>query len=179
MFVGGYGHPPNEDAVKWFHAEILPKVLEQHPNVKVHLVGGGAGGDIQALASSVTKLHGRIDDAALSEAYKTADIAVVPLRFGAGVKGKVVEAMANGLPVVTTSIGAEGIPEAGRPLVVGDTALELASRIIALLDNASARSSLAEQGQAFVSKCFSRQRAISILKEDFAPKNEKINVGER
>ncbi|MFK5955334.1 MAG: glycosyltransferase [Planctomycetota bacterium] len=173
LFVGGYGHPPNEDAVKWFHAEILPKVLASHPNVKVHLVGGGAGSEIKTLASSVTRLHGRISDEALADAYKMADIAVVPLRFGAGVKGKVVEAMANGLPVVTTSIGAEGIPETGRPLVVGDTANEIASRILALLQNASARSSLAEQGQAFVGNYYSRKRAIEILNEDFPYVREK------
>jgi len=173
LFVGGYGHPPNEDAVKWFHAEILPQVLASHPNVKVHLVGGGAGSEIKALASSVTRLHGRISDEALADAYKMADIAVVPLRFGAGVKGKVVEAMANGLPVVTTGIGAEGIPETGCPLVVGDTANEIASRILALLQSASARSSLAEQGQAFVGNYYSRKRAVEILNEDFPYAREK------
>jgi len=167
LFVGGYGHPPNEDAVHWFHAEVLPLIVEKHPDVVVHLVGGGAGRATQALASGRTKLHGRIDDAALQAAYKMADIAVVPLRFGAGVKGKVVEAMANGLPVVTTSIGAEGIEEKGCPLVIGNTAQEIAMRINALLEDVSARSSLAEQGQTFVLKNFSRTRAVEILRQDF------------
>ena len=167
LFVGGYGHPPNEDAVLWFHAEVMPQILEQHPDTILHLVGGGAGNRIKALASSSVKLHGRIDDAALEEAYRSADIAVAPLRYGAGVKGKVVEAMAQGLPVVTTSIGAEGIPETGRPLVVGDTADELAARINALLGDRAARRSLAEQGQAFVLENYSRQLAMDILHADF------------
>ena len=168
LFVGGYGHPPNEDAVHWFHDQILPLIVEKHPDVQVHLVGGGAGRRTEALASGVTKLHGRIDDEALRLAYKMADIAVVPLRFGAGVKGKVVEAMANGLPVVTTEIGAEGIAVSGCPLVIGNTPQEIAARIIALLADSSARSSLAEQGQAFVLKNFSRARATQIVLGDFA-----------
>lgn len=168
LFVGGYGHPPNEDAVHWFHAKILPLIVEKNPDVQVHLVGGGAGRATQALASEVTKLHGRIDDEALQEAYKMADIAVVPLRFGAGVKGKVVEAMANGLPVVTTDIGAEGIEPSGRPLVIGNAPEEIAARINTLLADSSARSRLAEQGQEFVRKNFSRARATKILREDFS-----------
>lgn len=168
LFVGGYGHPPNEDAVLWFHAEILPSILEKFPETVVHLVGGCAGRNIEALASKNLRLHGRIDDEALAQAYRDADVAVVPLRFGAGVKGKVIEAMANGVPVVTTPIGAEGIPQTGRPLVVGATAAELAARINALLDDTSARRSLAEQGQAFVLANFARRRAAAILREDFA-----------
>jgi glycosyltransferase involved in cell wall biosynthesis len=168
LFVGGYGHPPNEDAVHWFHDKILPLIVEKHPGVQVHLVGGGAGRATEALASEVTTLHGRIDDEALQQAYKMADIAVVPLRFGAGVKGKVVEAMANGLPVVTTDIGAEGIESNGCPLVIGNTPQEIAARINALLADSSARNSLAEQGQKFVLKNFSRARAAQILQKDFA-----------
>ena len=178
LFVGGYGHPPNEDAVHWFHAEILPLIVKKYPDVQVHLVGGGAGRATMALASGVTKLHGRIDDEALQRAYKTADIAVVPLRFGAGVKGKVVEAMANGLPVVTTSIGAEGIEPSGCPLVIGNTPEEIASRINALLADSAARTNLAEQGQEFVLKNFSRAKATKILREDFAWEKVTLKISE-
>ena len=169
LFVGGYGHPPNEDAILWFAKEILPGILAKHPDVRVHLVGGGAGSAVQALAGEHVKLHGRVDDDALEEAYRTSDIAVVPLRFGAGVKGKAVEAMAKGLPVVTTPIGAEGIPEHGCPLVVGETAEELGNRIVALLDDYEARGALAAQGQAFIRENYSRGRAVDILRTDFAP----------
>lgn len=168
LFVGGYGHPPNEDAILWFAEAILPGILEKHPETKVHLIGGGAGRQVQALAGEHVAIHGRVDDDALDAAYRSSDIAVVPLRFGAGVKGKVVEAMAKGLPVVTTPIGAEGIPERGRPLVVGQTAEELQNRIIALLDDYEARRALAEQGQTFILENYSRGRAVDILRSDFA-----------
>ncbi len=167
LFVGGYGHPPNEDAILWFAEEIFPLVLKECPQAVLHLVGGGAGPAIQKLVCQAVQLHGRVDDDALEVAYQQADVTVVPLRYGAGVKGKVVEAMAQGVPVVTTSIGAEGIPKSQNPLVVGDTAEEFAARVCALLQDVSARRNLAEQGQSFVRIHYGRQVAEKVLATDF------------
>lgn len=109
LFVGGFGHPPNGDAVHWFAAEILPLVVARHPGAKFVVVGSNPPPDILALAGPHIDVLGQIDDAALERAYAAARVAVAPLRFGAGVKGKVVEALAKGMPMVTTPIGVQGL----------------------------------------------------------------------
>ncbi len=109
LFVGSFGHPPNGDAVHWFAAEILPLIRSRHPHARFVVVGSNPPPDIRALAGPHIDVLGQIDDAALERAYAAARVAVAPLRFGAGVKGKVVEALTKGMPIVTTPIGVQGL----------------------------------------------------------------------
>lgn len=134
LFVGGFGHPPNGDAVHWFAAEILPLVVARCPAARFVVVGSNPPPDIRALAGPHIDVLGQIDDAALDRAYGAARVAVAPLRFGAGVKGKVVEALAKGVPIVTTPIGVQGLsgvdaflPCSSDPAVIA----EAISRLIA------------------------------------------------
>jgi GT2 family glycosyltransferase/glycosyltransferase involved in cell wall biosynthesis len=110
LLVGGFAHPPNEDAARWFAAEILPQILIRQPKARLLV----AGSDSERLAGTFTspavRVLGTLDEAALQQLYAEARVSVVPLRFGAGVKGKIVEAMAQGLPLVTTPVGAQGLP---------------------------------------------------------------------
>lgn len=109
LFVGGFGHPPNGDAVHWFASEVFPAVRARHPSARFIVVGSNPTPDIRALAGPAIDVLGQIDDEALERAYAEARVAVAPLRFGAGVKGKVVEALAKGMPIVTTPIGVQGL----------------------------------------------------------------------
>lgn len=133
LFVGGFGHPPNGDAVHWFAAEVFPLVLARHPAARFVVVGSNPPPDIRALASPMIDVLGQIDDPALERAYATTRVAVAPLRFGAGVKGKVVEALAKGMPIVTTPVGAQGLPGIDGFVPIAEAPEQMAEAILRLL----------------------------------------------
>ena len=110
LFVGGCAHTPNHDGVKWFCSEILPLVVRELPDVVVNLVGANPPKEVQSLEfSNNIRVLGRISDAELERLYSEVRLSVVPLRFGAGVKGKTIESLFHGVPIVATSVGLEGI----------------------------------------------------------------------
>ncbi len=121
VFVGGFAHPPNTDAVKYFVNKIWPLVRERL-KVNFYIVGSKAGEEITALndPENGVIVKGFVSDEELDSLYRNCRIAAVPLRYGAGVKGKVIEALYYGVPVVTTEVGAEGIPEADRVMKIAD-----------------------------------------------------------
>ena len=121
LFVGGFGHPPNEDAVLYFHREVWPRVLQRVPDARWTIVGNKPPAAVQALAGPAIEVTGYVPS--MEPYLRSHLISVAPLRYGAGMKGKIGEALANGLPVVTTSIGAEGMgmeSGAGGTLVADD-----------------------------------------------------------
>src|SRR6185369_5892949 len=109
MFVGGFAHGPNLDAVLWYIEKIHPLVLEKMPRTRLIVVGSNVPPQIQKLASASIIIKGFVSDQELEELYKTVKLIVIPLRYGAGLKGKTVEAMVNGVPFVSTSFGLEGL----------------------------------------------------------------------
>lgn len=154
VFVGGFRHDPNVDAVLYFCRDILPAIVAVHPAVRVKIIGSRPPPEVVALANEHVEVVGYVPDIApyLQHAY----ISVAPLRYGAGMKGKVSEAMSYGLPVVTTSIGAEGfglVP--GRDLLVGDTPQHFAEQVIALLDDVALHRRVARAGHEFVANHYS------------------------
>jgi len=116
LFVGGFRHAPNADAVLFFYRHVLPLVRRSLRDVAMTIVGDAPPREVLALSSAEITVTGWVPDV---EPYLASHcVSIAPLRFGAGVKGKIVEAMATGLPVVTTPVGAEGME-----LVHGSTAL--------------------------------------------------------
>jgi len=110
LFVGGFAHPPNEEAVLWFVEHVLPLIRACVTGVKLAIVGSNPSQRVRALAGDGISVAANLGDAELRRCYATMRVAVVPLRYGAGVKLKVVEALREGLPLVTTPIGAQGLP---------------------------------------------------------------------
>ena len=133
VFVAGFGHPPNEDAALWFVSDILPMILAAVPDAHVSIIGACPTDRVRAL-SGVT-VFANVSDAALRAAYARARVAVVPLRYGAGVKLKVAEALREGVPLVTTSIGAQGLPELSGIVPVRDEPWAFAEAVIGLLED--------------------------------------------
>ncbi|HBK06729.1 MAG TPA: glycosyl hydrolase family 1 [Acetobacteraceae bacterium] len=110
VFIAGFGHPPNEDAAVWFATDILPLIRTEVPEARLSIIGSNPTQRVRALARDGVTIDADVTDAELQAAYARARVAVVPLRCGAGVKLKVVEALRTGLPLVTTPVGAQGLP---------------------------------------------------------------------
>ncbi|UPG95365.1 glycosyltransferase [Luteibacter aegosomatissinici] len=107
LFIGGHGHPPNADAMQWMAGDILPALRRIDPSIRI-FVAGDVPDDVKAsLSSAGLDMLGRIDDLEPLMAQCLASIA--PLRFGAGVKGKVNMAMSHGLPVIGSPVATEGM----------------------------------------------------------------------
>ncbi|MHC4778653.1 MAG: glycosyltransferase, partial [Planctomycetota bacterium] len=116
LFIGGFNHPPNEDGVVWFVEDIFPRIKDRIPEVSLTVIGSEPTVRIRALESKDVVVTGYVED--IEPFFQKARLFVCPLRYGAGIKGKINQAMGFGLPVVTTAIGAEGIG-----LVDGENAL--------------------------------------------------------
>ncbi len=130
IFVGSWNHPPNGDAVTWFLDEVLPLVRVDLPEIDVHIVGSDQPAGLAAGDPRV-HCHGWVED--LDSLYDTVRVAIAPLRFGSGIKGKIGEALSRGVPAVTTTVGAEGFQFAsGYELIVADSAHEFAAQVVRL-----------------------------------------------
>ncbi len=156
LFVAGFAHPPNVDAATWLVNTIMPKVWARRPSARLALVGSNPTADVLALAGERVEVTGFVDDSELERRYQHARVAVVPLRYGAGVKSKVVEALQQGLPLVTTSVGAQGLPGVEATCVVADDEEALAEHLLALLDDDAAWRGQSQRGAAYARANFSR-----------------------
>lgn len=136
VFVGGFEHPPNVDGALMLVNEVMPLVWREVPDVPVKIVGADAPKAVSALASDRVEVLGWVPD--LDSLLDSSRALVAPLTFGAGLKGKVTQALAHGLPVVTTPIGAEGLDAVdGDHMLIGETSSQLAERVVRVLrDNA-------------------------------------------
>ena len=156
LFVAGFAHPPNVDAACWLVREVMPRVWAQHPQVKLTLVGSKPTAEVRGLAGHQIEVTGYVDDAELARRYAQARVAVVPLRYGAGIKGKVVEALQQGVPLVTTAVGAQGLPGLEEVAAVADDAAAMALAINRLLVDADAWRQQSRQGARYAQARFSR-----------------------
>ncbi|MBE5953115.1 MAG: glycosyltransferase [Lachnospiraceae bacterium] len=166
MFVGGFSHTPNVDAVKWFVEEVYSKVREKM-DIPFYIVGSNPPEEIKALHGNGIDVKGFVSDEELNQLYRNCKLVVVPLRYGAGVKGKVVEAIYNGAPTLTTSIGAEGIPDIEDVLVVKDEAEEFADSIIKLYNDDAELDRLSKNMQKYIKEYNSLDAAWEVIGEDF------------
>ncbi|HEX7341269.1 MAG TPA: glycosyltransferase [Rhodanobacteraceae bacterium] len=164
LFVAGFGHPPNVDAAIWLVHEILPLIREQIPEAKLFLVGSNPTEEVQALASDGVVVTGYVDDETLDGFYREARVALVPLRYGAGVKAKVVEALRSGLPLVTTPAGAQGLPGVDSVCSVASEAASIAAAVTSLHADVPAWSRQARAGVEYARTRFSRDAMESALR---------------
>jgi GT2 family glycosyltransferase/glycosyltransferase involved in cell wall biosynthesis len=151
LFVGGFSHTPNVDAILYFCREISPLVLQQSPQTRLWVVGNAPPPEIVALASENIIVTGYA--LYLAPYLESALVSVAPLRFGSGMKGKIGEAMAWGIPVVTTTIGAEGMElQDGVDALIADTPEDFALRIIQLHQNPELWNSVAQNARKRVQR---------------------------
>lgn len=166
IFVGGFSHSPNKDAVLWFSKEVYPKIVQKYPNIIFHIVGSNISNEIKKLESKNIKIEGFLSDEELFSLYQKCRIAVVPLRFGAGVKGKIIEAAYNQIPIITTSIGAEGLDNSYGAFLSENNPEKLAKLITEIYLDFDKLKKMSDSGQKFIKKFFSKERAKEIIMMD-------------
>jgi GT2 family glycosyltransferase len=134
VFIGSYNHPPNIDAVKWLCLEIMPLVWASRPDITVNLLGSNLKDEVKELASDKVVVTGYVPE--VEPYFQKSRVFVAPLRFGAGMKGKIGQSLSLGLPTITTRIGAEGMGLIDhQDVLIADTAEEFAQAVIELYDN--------------------------------------------
>jgi GT2 family glycosyltransferase/glycosyltransferase involved in cell wall biosynthesis len=156
LFVGGFQHPPNVDAVHWFVREVWPLVRARLPELQVRIVGSKMPENLRELAGNGVEVLGFVQD--IDPLLASSRISIAPLRYGAGVKGKVNQAMSHGLPVVATSMAVEGMDLIeGAHVLVGDTPEDFAQAVLRLYNDPGLWQRLVEGGKANVRQVFSRE----------------------
>lgn len=168
MFIGGFAHKPNIDGVLWYIKEIYPLLKIKRPDIKTFIIGSNVPEEIQKLESEKIVITGFVTDSQLDDFYINCRLAIVPLRYGAGVKGKVVEAMYNQIPVVTTSIGAEGINGAEKCLFIKDDPASFAEEILKVYDDLVLLSEMSLKEAAIIDDTFTFASAMKIISKDFS-----------
>jgi GT2 family glycosyltransferase len=167
VFIGGFQHPPNTDAVLWYAREILPLLRARLPGVKTTIVGSKVPATIRALAAPDFVVAGYVPDVA--PYFTGCRVSIAPLRYGAGVKGKVNLAMSYGLPVVATSAAVEGMHlRPGDDVLIADDAESFAVAIERLYRDDLLWNHLAAGGVENIRRHFSRAVARRALEELFA-----------
>lgn len=167
LFVGGFLHKPNVDAVMWFYNEIWLQIKDQIPDARFIIAGSYPTEEIEALAGSRVVVTGFISDKQLSAFYADSRVCVIPLRFGAGIKGKTLEAIKNGIPIVSTSIGIEGIDGIERYIEPADTAEVFMQKVVGKYLNEDIAVREAENCSAFIRESFSKDIMADKLKKIF------------
>jgi glycosyltransferase involved in cell wall biosynthesis len=157
VFTGSMDWLPNVDGITWFAREILPLLRKELP-VKVWVVGRKPAPEVKALADKNADIEvtGTVDD--VRPYMGRARVYIVPLRIGGGTRMKIFEAMAMALPVVSTRIGAEGLPLTdGKDIALADEPADFAARILQLLRNQEQRRALGAAGRTLVTEKFSHE----------------------
>ncbi|HEX4299986.1 MAG TPA: glycosyltransferase [Gammaproteobacteria bacterium] len=154
LFIGGYQHTPNAEAVLYFCREILPVLRTRIPELRFLVLGSRPTPEIQALASEHIQVMGFQKD--IAPYFNACRLMVAPLRFGAGIKGKLGTSFSFGLPVVATSIAAEGMYlQHGREVLIGDTPQEFADAVLRLYGDPLLWASMSTAGRQLVRERFS------------------------
>ena len=158
MFIGGFRHPPNTDAVLWYATEVLPLIRKRLPGVKTYIIGSDPPPTIRALSTEDLVIAGYIPD--VTPYFTGCRVSISPLRYGAGVKGKINHAMSYGLPVVATTPSIEGMhltPDVD--VVIGDGAQSFADAVAQVYNDEALWIRLSEGGRENVRAHFSREVA--------------------
>ncbi|WP_448663701.1 glycosyltransferase [Sphingomonas sp. CJ20] len=163
-FLGSYDHQPNRDAVEFFLAECWPEIRARNPGVTFHIAGSGFDAMAQEIADDRVVIEGWVEDAAAFLAARA--IMVAPLRIGAGMKGKVIDALRVGTPCVLSGIAAEGMRLEDGVATIADTPADWVEQVTALLASEARRRDMAQRSLDFVERHFSEahaQRALATI----------------
>jgi glycosyltransferase involved in cell wall biosynthesis len=164
LFVGDFTYLTNRDAVRWLVEDVLSTINNQQSTINLLLVGRNPTDYIKSLASDNIIVDADIED--IRDAYARADIFLAPIRIGGGTRLKILEAMASGLPVVSTTVGVEGLEvRDGREVLIADTPQRFAEKIDLLLKNPELRDKIGNAGKLLVSQKYDWKFSVEKLNE--------------
>jgi O-antigen biosynthesis protein len=165
VFIGGFKWEPNIDGIQWFVKEIWGSIRSRIPEAVITVIGSNPTEEILELGKTLgVNVVGYVPDT--NPYLKRAAISIAPLRYGGGMKGKVNEAMSIGLPVVTTSVGAQGLNAiSGKHLLIADEPLEFAEAVISLLESSSYRTEMGLAGQQLTADLCSPAIAEKVIRD--------------
>lgn len=168
LFVGGFSHPPNADALKYFLDNMWDEIYAQI-KAPFYIVGSNATDEIKALHNEAKGIifKGFVSEEELKELYEKVRLVVVPLRYGAGVKGKVIEALYYNDPVITTSVGAEGIDNSYNQMLVADEPGDFVEKCVNLYKDKEALKAMSKAADNYVRNKHSIEAVWEIIREDF------------
>jgi len=168
LFVGGFSHPPNADALKYFLDNMWDEIYAQI-KAPFYIVGSNATDEIKALHNEAKGIifKGFVSEEELKELYEKVRLVVVPLRYGAGVKGKVIEALYYNDPVITTSVGAEGIDNSYNQMLIADEPVDFVEKCVKLYNDKEALKAMSKAADDYVRNKHSIEAVWEIIREDF------------
>ncbi len=154
LFIGAFSHPPNRDAVCFFCDAVMPLLRSRLPDVRFKVIGADPPPEVRARAGRDIEILGHVPDVA--PFFASCRLSVAPLRYGAGVKGKINQSLAYGVPVVATSIAVEGMHLIdGESVLIADTPEDLAEAVIRLYQDDTLWERLSQAGLAVMERHFS------------------------
>lgn len=163
LFVGSFAWMQNRDAIVWLVKEIWQRIRSRHPNANLRVVGRNMPDAIRSRVTGggITILE-HVED--IQKEFQAADILLAPIRIGGGTSFKILEAMASGLPVVTTTLGATGLNVThGQELMIGDTPDQLVDAADTLLSSPQKRQEIAKRARIIIEKHYTWDRIASSL----------------
>jgi glycosyltransferase involved in cell wall biosynthesis len=177
LFVGNFTHAPNVDAALWLGNEIMPLLRDIRPGIQLCLIGIYPPPEVKALASNDILVTGPVPE--IEPYFARATLVVAPVRIGGGMRMKVLQSMALGKAIVTTSRGADGLAVDGRrpPLVTADDTSGFAQAIIQLLSDENARRELGRQARAYVEANFSARAYANRIEAIYAEMQDERRDG--
>ena len=151
LFVGGFAHEPNVDAVRFLIQEIMPNIWKQRSDLKLFVVGSDFPMGLRDNLDERISVMGHVD--VLTDIYSGAFASISPLRFGAGVKGKVVESLRFGIPVITSEVGIEGTNlKNGHEVLLAETSIDYSKTVLTLLESLDLWDKLSTNGNEYVKR---------------------------
>lgn len=164
LFTGNMNYRPNVESARFLIKEVMPLVWQQIPELKVTLAGATPSPSVLVLKSNRVQVTGWVDD--IAEVYQQARIFVAPMLINSGMQNKLLEAMASGIPCITTTLANNAVKAKNEEQVlIGDTAQEIANQIIRLNNDGNLANEIALNAKKFVKETYSWKSACNILEE--------------
>ncbi len=168
LFVGNFRHPPNQDGLQWFLEAIWPVIHAQRSELVLNIVGASAPENLIKISERMNVcFHGHVPD--IERHIDNARINIAPLRYGAGAKGKISQALASGLPTIATTVASDGMQLADKEsILLADDAEAFANAILALYEDESLWNQLSKNGYGIAGTFFSELAVAQEIKSMLA-----------